>query len=205
MNQLPLMTVWCRLTTLEVHGLRDCPRKKTPQTFAGVVEGVLGQSAGSLTHVALDSNWIGPDGVRRLAGVLAKCTTLRYLRLSANLYAMRPASAGALAGELAHCRALNHLDLSFNEIDDVATERLAGVLAQCTALAHLDLGHNDIGDAGTKRLAGVLVQFTALAHLDLHCNDIGPGGAGKLARVLAKCTALAHLDRSRQTSSFVSW
>ncbi len=89
MNQLPLMTAWCRLTTLEVHGLRDCPRKKTPETFAGVVEGVLGQSEGSLTHVALDSNWIGPDGVRRLAPVLAKCTTLRYLRLSANLYAMR--------------------------------------------------------------------------------------------------------------------
>ncbi len=111
MNQLPLMTVWCHLTTLKVYGLCDCPRKKTPETFAGVVEGVLGQSAGSLTHVALDSNWIGPDGVRRLAGVLTKCTTLRYLRLSANLYAMRPASAGALAGELAHCRALNHLDL----------------------------------------------------------------------------------------------
>ena len=28
MNQLPLMTAWCRLTTLEVHGLCDCPRKK---------------------------------------------------------------------------------------------------------------------------------------------------------------------------------
>ncbi len=111
MNQIPLMTVWCRLTTLEVHGLRDCPRKKTPETFAGVLEGVLGQSAGSLTHLDLDSNWIGSDGVRRLAGVLAKCTTLRYLRLSANLYAMRLAGAGALAGELAHCRALNHLRL----------------------------------------------------------------------------------------------
>ena len=41
MNQLPLMTTWCRITTLKVHGLRDFPGKRTPETFVGVLEGVL--------------------------------------------------------------------------------------------------------------------------------------------------------------------
>ncbi len=194
MNKLPLMTSWCRITTLEVGGLRDFPLYKTPETFAGMLEGVLGQSAGSLTHLDLDSNSLGSDGVRRLAGVLAQCTELRYLRLSSNDLAR--AGAVALAGALAHCRALNHLDLRDNEIGPAGAESLPGVLGQCAALARRNLCDNDIGDVGTKRLAGVLAQFTALSHLHLHCNDIGPGGAGKLARVLAQCTALTHLDLS---------
>jgi hypothetical protein len=106
MNQLPLMTAWCRITTLEVCGLSDFPPNKPPETFAGVLEGVLGQSAGSLTHLDLDRNSLGSDGVRRLAGVLAQCTALRYLRLSSNDLAR--AGAVALAGALAHCRAMNH-------------------------------------------------------------------------------------------------
>jgi hypothetical protein len=111
MNKLPLMTAWCRITKLEVGGLSDFPPYKTPETFAGMLQGVLGQSAGSLTHLDLDRNCLGSDGVRRLAGVLSRCTVLRYLRLSSNDLAR--AGAVALAGALTHCRALNHLDLRF--------------------------------------------------------------------------------------------
>ena len=45
MNKLPLMTAWCRITTLEVGGLSDFPLYKTPETFPGMLEGVLGQSS----------------------------------------------------------------------------------------------------------------------------------------------------------------
>jgi hypothetical protein len=69
MNQIHLMTTWCLITTLKVYGLRDFPAKKTPETFAGVLEGVLGQSAGSLMHLDLNINCLGSDGVKRLAGV----------------------------------------------------------------------------------------------------------------------------------------
>jgi hypothetical protein len=82
-NKLPLMTAWCRITTLEVRGLSEFGHKR-PETFPGMLEGVLGQSAGSLTHLDLDSNALGSDGVRRLAGVLPQCTSLRYLSLSSN-------------------------------------------------------------------------------------------------------------------------
>jgi hypothetical protein len=159
MKKLPLMTAWCRITTLEVVGLSDFPPYKTP-----------------------------------LAGVLAQCTALRYLRLSSNDLAR--AAQVALPEALAHCRALNHLNLSCNRIGARGAKSLAGVLGQCAALARLNLSHNLIGHVGTKWLAGVLAQCTALAHLDLSDNDIGPGGAGKVARVLAQCTALTHLDLS---------
>ena len=84
-NQLPLMTAWCRITTLKLHVLypSDFRGDRSPETFAGVLEGVLGQSTGSLTDLDLDSNCLGSDGVRRLAGVLSQCTLLRYLVLAA--------------------------------------------------------------------------------------------------------------------------
>jgi Ran GTPase-activating protein (RanGAP) involved in mRNA processing and transport len=125
MNKLPLMTAWCRITTLEVRGLSGFHGHKTPETFPGMLEGVLGQSAGSLTHLDLDSNALGSDGVRRLAGVLAQCTALRYLSLSSN--EMARAAQVALPEALAHCRALNHLNLSFNWITTHGAKSLAGL------------------------------------------------------------------------------
>jgi hypothetical protein len=90
--------------------LVDFAGEKAPESFAGVLEGVLGQSAGSLTHLDLHRNLLGSDGVRRLSGGMTHCTTLRYLGLVSN--AIDPAGAGALPEELAHCRALNHLDFN---------------------------------------------------------------------------------------------
>jgi hypothetical protein len=194
MNKLPLMTAWCRITTLEVCDLCGFHGHKPPETFPGMLEGVLGQSAGSLTHLDLESTGIGSDGVRRLAGVLAQCTALRYLSLSSN--DIGPAGAERLAKVLPQCAALSHLNLGHNDIGDVGTKWLAGVLPQFTALAHLNLAANGIWDAGTERLAGVLPQCRELVRLDLIDNGIGPGGAGKLARVLGQCPALELLDLS---------
>jgi hypothetical protein len=150
MNQLHFMTVWCRISTLKVYGLRD----------------------------DLNGNCLGSDGVRRLTGVLPQCKVLRYLRLSSKN--LGPAGAGALAGELAHCRALNHLDLSFNRIRAGGGKSLTGVLGQCTALTRLNLSQNGIGPGGAGKLAGVLGQYPALELLDLSDNSIGSVGNRRL-------------------------
>ena len=54
------------------------------KSFAGVLEGVLGQSAGALTHLELTCNCLGSDGVSHLAKVLTQCTALTFLSLAGN-------------------------------------------------------------------------------------------------------------------------
>jgi hypothetical protein len=74
MNQLPLMTARCRMTTLQLQLNSLCNSdfagKTVTKSFAGVLEGVLGQSAGALTHLEITCNCLGSDGVSRLAKVL---------------------------------------------------------------------------------------------------------------------------------------
>jgi hypothetical protein len=167
-NQLPLMTAWCRITTLKLHVLypSDFRGDRSPETFAGVLEGVLGQSTGSLTDLDLDSNCLGSDGVRRLAGVLSQCTLLRYLVLAAN------------------------------DVDDDGADIVTRVLPQCPALKTLDLQINDIGCHGAGSLVRVLVVCTALTSLNLAYNDIRESGAEIIAKVLGECPKLKlkHLD-----------
>ena len=72
-------------------------------------------------HLDLGQNFIGDEGVGRLAAVLAQCTSLA------------------------------HLELGRNVIEADGAGRLAAVLAQCTSLAHLNLQRNEIGDEGAVR------------------------------------------------------
>jgi hypothetical protein len=57
------------MTTLQLNGLcsSDFAGKTVTKSFAGVLEGVLGQSAGALTHLELTCICLGSDGVSRLA------------------------------------------------------------------------------------------------------------------------------------------
>ena len=98
-------------------------------------------------HLDLGQNFIGDEGVGRLAAVLAQCTSLA------------------------------HLELGRNVIEADGAGRLAAVLAQCTSLAHLNLQGNMIGADGAGRLAAVLGQCALLAHLNLQGNMIGADGA----------------------------
>ena len=78
MNQLPLMIVRCLMTSLKLNDLcrSDFAGETVTKSFAGVLEGVLGQSAEALTHLELTCNGLGSDGVSHLAKVLTQCTTL---------------------------------------------------------------------------------------------------------------------------------
>jgi hypothetical protein len=114
MRQLPLITAWCRIRTLEL------PRCGMTGQDAERLAGVLAQSP-ALTNLDLSWNLLFGAGAEILVGVLAQCWT------------------EGLAEVLGQCRELVHLNLSGNQIDAGGTEKLARGLAQCTALAHLDL------------------------------------------------------------------
>jgi hypothetical protein len=178
MRQLPLMTAWCRITTLEL------PRRNMKGQDAENLVGVLAQCP-ALAHINLSGNCnFGSAGTERLAGVLGQCRELVHLNLSDSN--IRAAGAESLAGVMRQCRELVHLDLGCNRIrtaggngiGEAGAESLFGMLAQCTALAHLDLSYNDIGKVGAERFAGVLGQCAALVHLDLCENWIEEYGTG---------------------------
>jgi hypothetical protein len=76
-RKLALMTVWCRITTLD---LRSCEMKGHGSAR---LAGVLPQCP-ALAHLDLSGNQIGQDGAESLAGVLGQCTALAHLDLCAN-------------------------------------------------------------------------------------------------------------------------
>jgi hypothetical protein len=110
MRQLPLMTGWCRITTL---ALPDCDMEGQD---AERLAGVLAQCP-ALAHLDLSgpawSENIGTGGAERLAAVLGQCTALVHLNLSGNH--IIAGGAERLAGVLAQCPALAHLDLGIND------------------------------------------------------------------------------------------
>ena len=181
MKELPLMTAWCRITTVKLYDL--CDSKFAGQivrnNFVRVLQRVVRQSAGTLTWLGLAHNDLDNDGTNIVARVLGECRALTTLHLQYNDMGWH--GARNLARVLPVCTALTELNLAVNQIGPGGAERLAGVLAQCTALAHLDLGFNRIGDSGAESIAAVLGKCPALKFLDVQENDIGPVGNRRLA------------------------
>lgn len=125
----------------------------------------LGQR-GSLTILKLGGNQISPTGVESLVPVLEKCGSLSHLDLSYNN--IGPLGAGKLTAVLVspHCRALSLLDLSTNLIGPVGAKKLAEVLIcpQCN-LTHLFLECNCLGKIGVKILERAKLQCSSLTNL----------------------------------------
>jgi hypothetical protein len=95
MRQLPLMTAWCRISTLEL------PRCD-----------MTGQDAESLAGVLW--NDIKAAGAESLSGVLAQCTALARLDLGGN--GNGAGGAGQLTEVLPQCMALKTLILADNDV-----------------------------------------------------------------------------------------
>ncbi len=179
MRQLPLMTAWCRISTLE---LPECDMQRQDiERLAGVLA-----QCPALVHLDLSDNSDFEAGAAGLAGVLGQCRELVHLNLSRNKIVA--GGAESLAGVLPQCAALAHLNLCNNEIGAGGTERLAGVLGQCRELVSVAIKSDQ------PESLGVLAQSTALTYLNLGYNEFGDAGAESLARVLAQCRALVHLD-----------
>jgi Ran GTPase-activating protein (RanGAP) involved in mRNA processing and transport len=156
----------------------------------------------TLAYLNLDSNTIGKNGLKSLAGVLAypKLEKLRHLNVSCNRINEEGACSFAGVLDYAQCLSLTHLDLSKNMFGDVGASSIARMLAhpQCLALVHLNLSRNQIGDVGACSFAEVLncAQCSALRHLNLTRNYFGSVGTERLANVLTQCTSLNCLYSS---------
>jgi hypothetical protein len=204
MNQIPVMTALFRMTTLELDGLvapdiaaaTFTHTDRAPESLTEMLQGVIGRSAGWLTHVDLDGNSFGSEGVSRLAGVLAECTSLRYLGLGAN--SVQDDGVENVARVLHQCPALRTLDLH-NLIGCHGAGGLARVLVVCTALTKLDLAFNCIADCGAENIAAVLGECPPLGYLylDLQENEIGPEHCRRLS---AFCTGTLDIILDDSTS-----
>eukprot|EP00961_Rhodomonas_salina_P040738 547424-Rhodomonas_salina.1 len=75
-----------------------------------------------------------------LVKVLGECRALEHLGVRDNY--IGPDGVGRLAGALSCASALTTLDLRGNDIDDDGAGVLASVLGSCTALQSLDIGEN---------------------------------------------------------------
>jgi len=168
MKELPLMTVWCRITTLKLHDL--CDSKFAGQTvrnnFVRVLQTVVRQSAGTLTWLGLAHNDLDNDGTNIVAGVLGECPALTTLHLHHT--DMGCHGARSLARVLPVCTALTELNLAVNRIGDSGAESIAAVLGKCPALKFLDVQENDIGPVGNRRLASFSTGTLQIQLRDLY-------------------------------------
>ena len=175
MKQLSLMTAWCIISTLDLHGLHwgnpFAFNWNTDKEHTDAIFRVLAQCS-VLSHLDLGLNRMGPSGAESLAPVLGQFATLTHLNLSGNL--IGPKGARSLGRVLGNFTALVHLDLSGNVLGADGAQSLVGVLVHSTTLTKLDLGFNEIGPEGAENLM-MLVQCTALTHIILDANFIDHG------------------------------
>jgi len=135
----------------------------------------------SLKQLCLESNCIGPDGVKALAESLRN-SHITHLNLGNNY--VGDIGAQALAKSLP--QTLTELDLSHNEIGDIGAQAIA--LSRAVNLAHITFRYNDIGDVGACALAKNMGE--RLVGLDLAFNPIGDDGVKALASSVKKSTRL---------------
>ena len=172
-RHLTLMTVWCRMSTLEL------PRCDMKRQGTESLPGVLTKCP-ALANLDLSRNSnVGSTGTERLVGVLGQYRELVHLNLRGT--DIRAGGTESLAGVLVQCQVLSHLDLGYNDIGSAGTSSLGELLGQCASLTHLNLRHNQIGDSGAAKLVGVLGRCTELAHLDHGWNRIGNSGTESFA------------------------
>ena len=144
----------------------------------------------SLQSVSLIDMNICDEGARLLSGSLQwRCISV--LILSHNR--IGDDGARAIAHALRGCEVLSVLDLSGNGIQDAGTEALSEALKSCK-LQRLSLASNCMGPSGALAVAGVLKYvYKSLDTLDLSCNRLGDVGAVCLAGGFKHCSCLKHL------------
>jgi hypothetical protein len=74
MRQLSLMTSWCKISTLDLHGFEWCNAEKLAEVLL---------QCPALAYLDLSGNYaFGAAGAERLAGVLGKCREMVHLNLT---------------------------------------------------------------------------------------------------------------------------
>ncbi|KAF9273009.1 hypothetical protein BGZ68_001912, partial [Mortierella alpina] len=149
-------------------------------------------ASSSLTHLALDHNWIDDHRVQALADALWINTTLLALDLCHN--PLGDDVIQALAEALKINTTLTILDLGSTSSGPEVALAFSEVLKINVTLRTLALDGNQIHDEGARALAEALKINSTLTSLSLQDNSIGPDGAQALSSALKTNSTLTTLD-----------
>ncbi|CAG9465230.1 unnamed protein product [Pedinophyceae sp. YPF-701] len=180
-------------TTLRKLGLSGCG---IHDGHAAAIGHMLERSQ-SLVHLRLGRSLLSWEGVREIAAGLQRNTTMRTLRLNANLGLGADGIkelTDALVAEESACQ-LQHLDLTLCNAEDEGAKHVAAYLQhpRCT-LRTLNLHFNDITDAGAAAIASALESNATLESLMLCENHISIGGGRRLADALERNDTLRAIN-----------
>lgn len=149
------------------------------------------KSLARLELLDLNNVRIGDDGMRAMAMVLGRNTSLRSLFLAFN--SLGPCGMEHLARALQNNESLRHLDLRDNDVLDEGAEMLAAGLEENSTLRLLQVARCGIGSKG----ALFLMTVTRGAKLEV---DFGASGteSRKLQGIVNRTTSLANLRFTRE-------
>jgi hypothetical protein len=121
--------------------------------------------ADAITHLRLDGNPLGGEGVQFVCAALRRNASLQSLSLAA----VNAGSLGmqAIADVLGCHPSLSVLNLNVNAFDDDSAARFAAAIGHNRILTDLFMSHVDASDAGLSIVAGALKTNTALERISL--------------------------------------
>ena len=180
--------------------LMDLGRNGISDTGFSALFSALGAN-GSIKHLWMRDNYMGPQGAAALADALTQNRRLSELSLGRNQ--ISSAGAADLASALPMNNTLTAIWLYSNEIGDDGAAALANALSDNTSLIELYLGGNAITEEGASALAYVLSnKNTTLTSLELNRNQVGNGGARALALSLQSNSTLTELSLRKNKIRF---
>ena len=155
-----------------------------------------------LMELNLASNVLGDAGIRAIAILMAKSTSLVNLNIANNDIGDLGAEDVVMA--LEKNASLQKLCLDWNGI--TRADKLGEVLGTHTKLQELYLSGNHLQNEGVKQLCTGLSKNTVLQKLDLALNFIHEEGMAHLKEVMQTNTTITVLDISRNylTDSFTA-
>ncbi len=151
---------------------------------AKILADVLAENS-ILTTLNLDYNLIDATGMKDLVRGLIKNSTLTALTLGYNM--IGDDGAGYLAEVLKKNEKLKTLNLEFNMITDKGAGYLAEAWSENTSLIDLNLFDNFIFAQGARLLTGVMKNKTTCTNLNLECNFIDIELEIDIKEVMERC------------------
>jgi Ran GTPase-activating protein (RanGAP) involved in mRNA processing and transport len=154
-------------------------------------DGLHGESL-NLESLNLSNNTFGDNIAIRLAPLLAKCHTLKYLHLKGTSINKAVFDRFITCGSF---RVLKCIDLSNCHINCIRMEIHFGEeLSNCTDLTQVILSNNSLGDNFAEDLVTALPNCTSLTCLHLNGTCMSDVGVRGLVDVIPQCPWLTRLN-----------
>ncbi|KAA6372483.1 MAG: putative leucine Rich Repeat family protein, partial [Streblomastix strix] len=163
----------------------------------------LRRGGGSIVHIDLRSNDIGPLGAAELFNSLKGNQLLGSIDLSSIAGANRNhigSAAASFADLIANNEIISSINLESNSLTVEGLTSIAQALAASNiSLSTIELSSNTFGPDGAA-LIGALLPNTKLLHIGFSSNDIGDKGAIAIARGLFEAPeeVITQIEKKRQ-------